>query len=702
MTQPSPELIREVPGQRRVSRTFVAGQPCVTRVLLHTRISPGLGPLVEKIVLQGHGSMLGIIPEELQLTLEGYRVAARLPRDVGPQLPWTRAVAAGVDAEGHVTISTGWIEGTPLHHVPSPTPDLARVRALDALRILLLLHGRLVTYGDFKSENLVLRPDGTIALIDLDTLREVAEPAGWAPTRDLTRSWAAPEQENAHRTYLASDLWSWARLVEHLFPAGAPAAWRGALSACRREDPLARPRTDVLLGHLELGTELVDWRGRPVGETAGADLPEAGAGREPGSASLYAMGGVTDRVPEPAFAGAPAPAGATERVPENTSPKLVNGATERVPDITAGRVTAVEAREVTNTATRPRAKARGRGCLWWVLAAFVAPFSLCAGIAITVDRTRVAEANEAAADTLAALKAHKTRAELNRDRTQRDTLRGMADAAFATRATPRTAAVRALATVWSQGWQDSGREWSQARYDEGWATLEGGAAREPESMLARGTLEAAACRLDRTSVTAAAACTHALETLSALQARLPADAEHNWLRMEAAWTEVLVRSELVAQAATAGLLPERDTQLAAARDLCVRAEPWLPYAPVNGPELLQDCLRLSGAAADVPSWFRWADLLVGVDVADGALSETTVRHLYGSGGAGCDDTSVSKRKGAWQVKGSHWCVALGHAARGCRESAASSAIEGRVYEPARPWDSFDTALAGRPASSCVP
>jgi hypothetical protein len=99
----------------------------------------------------------------------------------------------------------------------------------------------------------------------------------------------------------------------------------------------------------------------------------------------------------------------------------------------------------------------------------------------------------------------------------------------------------------------------------------------------------------------------AQEALRATAARLPADAEHNWLRMEAAWTEVLVRSELVAQAATAGLLPERDTQLAAARDLCVRAEPWLPYAPVNGPELLQDCLRLSGAAADVPSWFRWAD-----------------------------------------------------------------------------------------------
>ena len=257
-------LIREVPGYRRVYRNEIGGEVCVTRVLLTSRISPTLGPLVEKIVLHGHGSMLGIIPEELQLTLEGYRVAARLPANLGPPLPWTRAIAAGVTEDGHVAISTRWIEGSPLHDLPAPGPEEARSRALDALRILVALHARLVSYGDFKSENLVLRPDGSIALIDLDTLREVAEPTAWAPTRDLTRSWAAPEQVQAQRTYLASDLWAWARLVGHLFPAGPPESWIMALNACAVREPLARPRTEALLSHLELDTPLVDWMDRPV------------------------------------------------------------------------------------------------------------------------------------------------------------------------------------------------------------------------------------------------------------------------------------------------------------------------------------------------------------------------------------------------------------------------------------------------------
>ncbi len=683
MTEPdaAPRLIREVPGQRRVSRALVGGQPCVTRVLLHTRLSPGLGPLVEKIVLHGHGSMLGIIPEELQLTLEGYRVAARLPRDVGPPLPWTRAVAAGVDPEGHAWISTGWIEGTPLHHVPAPDPEDARVRALDALRILLLLHGRLVTYGDFKSENLVLRPDGTIALIDLDTLREVAEPTGWAPTRDLTRSWAAPEQEHAQRTYLASDLWSWARLVEHLFPGGAPDPWRGALDACRFPDPLRRPRTDALLAHLELGGALVDWNGRPV-ESGGAAAH---------GASTYEGGGTTERVPDNT------PAWTMERVPD--------GATERVPDTTTGPRTPATLRPATPVKvveeTAPRPRRTSYGCLWWFLGAVAAPFALCAGLGIAWDRAQVAEANAAADDALAALKANKTRPELNRDKTQRDVLRGMAEDAYEVRGTPRSAAVRALATVWSQGWQDSGQTWSEARFAEGMRAVEAAPAREPEALLARATLEGAACRLDRDSVTAAVSCAHALDTLADVMKRLPADAEHHWMRVEAAWTEILVRSELVAQATAAGN-PEAATHLDAARDLCTHAETWLPYAPVNGPELFQDCLRLAGAADDVERYLRWGDLLLDADRADGVVSQSTLRHLYGGGGLGCEATSVEKRRGDWTVRGPAWCVALGHAARGCRDLAWYAAIQGRVDEPGHPWTALDDALMRfDPAAACV-
>lgn len=680
MTHAAPigaRLLREVPGQRRVSRTLVDGQECVTRVILHTRISPTLGPLVEKIVLHGHGSMLGIIPEDLQLTLEGYRVAARLPRDVGPPLPWTRAVAAGVDPEGHVTVSTAWIEGTPLHHLPPPPPDEARARALDALRILLALHGRLVTYGDFKSENLVLRPDGTIALIDLDTLREVAAPTAWAPTRDLTRSWAAPEQERAQRTYLASDLWSWARLVGHLFPDGAPDAWRDALAACHHPDPLRRPRTDLLLAHLELGNPLLDWHGEPA---IGAAVPTRDA----------ALDGATERVPEGS-----APPGATERVAEKPS-----FATERVPEptrIDPARHAPPTPVVVETTLTKARPRTGPSGCLLGTLGLVVAPFALCAGVGIYIDRGNVSDANAAAEEAMSALKANKTRADLNRDKGQRAVLLGLAEDAWSIRKTPDSAAVRALATVWSQGWQDSGRAWDEAAYTATLAVLDDAPAHRPEALLARATLEGAACRLDRDAVTSPARCARALDALEDFQRRLDDDAEHHWLRVEAAWTEVLVRMELVTQAAG---LPEAATHLDAGRAICTRAEPWLPYAPVNGPELFQDCLRIAGTAGAVDDYLRWGKLLLDDDLFDGTLSKTTLGHVYGGGGSGCEATIVEKRRGEWQVRGPAWCVALGHATRGCRELAWTSAIDGRVTDPSRPWTALDDALA-RPGASAV-
>ncbi|MES2638194.1 MAG: hypothetical protein V4850_01880 [Myxococcota bacterium] len=669
-------LLREVPGSRRVSRTWVAGQECVTRVLLSTQVPTDLGPLVEKIVLHGHGSMLGLIPDDLQLTLEGYRVAAWLPSDLGPPLPWTVAVAAGVDAEGHVSISTGWIEGDPLHLLPAPSPEVARARALDALRILVALHACLVTYGDFKSENLVLRPDGSIALIDLDTLREVAHATSYAPTRDLTRSWAAPEQERDQRTYLASDLWSWAQLVEHLFPAGAPAEWRSALDACRLHDPLRRPRTEYLLAHLELGAPLVDWLDRPTPPP-------------PGTA--------TERMPEVTSSFSPSPTSPGGRAPFET---------ERVPERT-GDTGGVGFREVTSTGTHTTATTVAprrvqAGCLWGAFAAIALLMLTCGGLAFTWDQSRIADANTAAAEALEAMKANKTRPELNKDRSQREKLRTMAEDAWAIRETPRSAAVRALATVWAQGFQDSSEGWKPERYEAALAAIEPVASsRQPEAQLARGTLDAAVCRLNRLDTTAPVHCGRALAGLEELQEALPADAEHHWLRMEAAWTEVLVRSELVSQARNAGL-PSDAKQLDAGRARCTQAEAWLPYAPVNGPELFQDCLRLASAALDVDQYLHWADLLVRADMADGAVKKSTIKHLYVGGGIGCESSTVDdKRRGEWPVKGKPWCLALGHAARGCWDSAATVVYRDRSDDPDHPWDTLLASAPHGTPSTCV-
>jgi hypothetical protein len=660
-----------------VSRTRIGDEECVTRVLLSTQVPPALGPLVQKIVLQGHGTMLGMIPEDLQLTLEGYRVAARLPTDAAR--PWTHAVAAGVDANGHVYVTTRWIEGTPLHHVPPGPPDEARRFAIEALRILALLHARLVTYGDFKSENLVLRPDSHVALIDLDTLREVAGPVSYAPTRDLTRSWAAPEQEREQQTFLASDLWAWARFVETRFVDGSPPEWRTALDACRLGDPLRRPRTDVLLAHLEGGgaDALVDWLDRPT--------PPA---------STH-----TERVPESPTGPVAPPLFETVRVPESREH------TGDLPgDLPGGRTSPTLSPVTGPLPVAPPRKKRttGYGCLQAFLVAVALPILSCAGLWFAWDRVQIARADEAAQETMVALEAYKTRPEINRQKGQREYLERLADDAWEIRHTPTSSAVRALATVWAQGWQDSGRTWSADRYQAGENALsmvEG--ENLPEALLARATLEAGACRLHRLDATAPVHCARSLATLATFGDKLPAGDDANWLRVEGAWTAVLVESELAATA-TAARLPDAGAHLSAGLERCVAAEPWLPYAPVNGVELLQDCLRLAGASDALGQYRHWADLLVAADRSDGAVTPATLGHLYTAAGSGCDAVTLDKRRGDWLVRGgTPWCVAVGHAARHCWASAVAASRD-RDSDPAHPWAAFDALLASpEPETACV-
>ncbi|MFZ5478816.1 MAG: protein kinase domain-containing protein [Myxococcota bacterium] len=634
-------VLREVAGARRVLRTRLEGVACVTRVLLGARVDPGLGPLVEQAARFGRGSLAGV-PEELLLTLEGYRVAARLPH---PDPRWPDTLAAGVNEDGYAFVTTRWIEGVPLHQAaPLALPDRRRV-ARAVLAVLAELHARHIAHGDLKPENVVLTPDGGVAVIDLDTLREVGGPGIPAITRDLTRSWAAPEQQAQQRTWLASDLWAWSKVVAQLFPEGAPEAWRTALDACRLADPMRRPRTDVLLRALDEGGELEDWAGRPT----------------PGERD--ATGVMAEQT-----------AVSTERVPEAVR-------TERVPETTPSEPT---------LSPRPAARPRRWGCLHVAVAAVVAPVATCGGLAAWIDHRNVIEANRLADESMAALKAHKVRRELN-DAGQRGALRAMAEGAWEVRHTPRSSAVRALAVVWAQGWQDAGRAWDAAKYAEGLDAVDAVEdSRQPEALLARGTLYGAACRLNRRDATAAAACDRALDALADFQARLPEDAASHWLRVEGAWTEVLVRTEIATQQLDAGL-PEATAVLAGALERCDAAGVWLAWAPVNGPELVQDCLRVAGLAGDVDRWLALADRLVAPDAADG-LERATVWHLYTGAGRGCEVTTVEKRRGEWAVKGSPWCVAMGHAARRCWASA-DAAADARAQDPDRPWTELDEWIA---------
>jgi hypothetical protein len=668
------EMIKEVADARRILRTRIDGADAVTRILLATTVPSAREGLVKGAVLQGKGSLNGI-DARLADTLEGYRVAARLSH---PDPRWPTALAAGVLPSGHVYITMRWMPGTALHKLPDGLPYHQRVQiAVDVASLLAELHAQRVVFGDLKAENLVLGPDGQVSVIDLDTLREVVSATEPVITTDATPKWAAPEQNERHETFLASDLWSWANLLGALFPDGPPETWRGAVAACRARDPGRRPTAASLVAHLLDAAE-------PLRDATGTmiDAEQALAAAERADSDpMPPVEGPTDRVLDAAPINE-----ITVRVADDGAP---------VAERTAERVAPVR--------SAARLGFRMPGCFGLLGIVGAGAIALCVGPIAWWDHTRVTEANRLADEALAAWKAHKTNASMN-GRSKREELLALAEAAWEVRATPHAAATRALATVWARGWQDSGHKWK----DEHWvadaaavqAAEESG---EPEAMLAEAVLYGARCRMRDTDPTVGAACTRARDASKRFHAALPAGAEHHWIRTEAAWTEVLVLGDLSHREEKAGLPSAADT-LSEALDVCDRSTEWRTWAPVNGPELVQDCLRIAGRKGDFARYMTYAGELVDVDrgTKDGKLRPSTVEHIY-TAWEGCADTTVRRvRKGAdWMVKGDDWCLAIGAAARGCGALAKTYAsLPALLRAGERPWGQIST-LAASDDSTCA-
>lgn len=653
--------LREV-AEREVWQGTFGEVRCVTRILRGRAMVPGFARALETAVVEGRGSYAAL-GDDIAMTVEGYGVAARLMGDPGTPPRWPRALAAGLTAAGLPFVTTQWIEGTPLHEL---TVALGPVEADAALRSLVdsldALHARLVAFGDLKLANLVLRPDGGLALIDLDTVREVPAPDGGAPTRDRTVNWAAPEQLHGGQTWLASDVWALRRLITSLFPEGPPAPWPELALACGHPDPLCRPTAHSCRAFLAGEGDLVDVYGRDCSEHAGG----AGAAGPFAAHADMSAPAATERVEEAA------PAAATERVADPPAPAPQR---TRAPPAPA--------------APQPAES----GCLGAIysmgkVAAAVGALSalLCCGGLAWWDASLNEEADRKAEELLGELKLHKIDP-LKNGAGERERLAAGATALWDDRPTSRTCAVRALATVWEQRWQfDSA--WSQADYDEGSAAANNPLCRaEPEVALARTTLHAGACRRRFSPALSAADCALAMDAAAEFWKRVPASEGHHWMRVEAAWQEVRSAS------ATAGRMlelknPEGVPAAQSAMERCIEAEPWLPFAPVNGPELLDECMVVAGYVGEVGPYLHAAELrLASLPSEEHKTARRRVlTSLYQAAGLGCHDTRVTwNRKGSLQAVGAAWCVALGHLARGCVTESAQTMAEGALGDTTHPW-----------------
>jgi hypothetical protein len=244
--------------------------------------------------------------------------------------------------------------------------------------------------------------------------------------------------------------------------------------------------------------------------------------------------------------------------------------------------------------------------------------------------------------------------------------------------------------VWEQGWQDANRKWDATRYETAVAALSSAGEREPATWLARATVEGGACRLNRADAMSAGHCDRALEAISKLNTVLPASNDWSWLRVEAAWTEVLVRGELAEQAVNARSA-EAPQRLTAVLGACDAATPYLEYGPVNAAELEQDCLNYAGLAQDWRTYYDIADSLF----SRSGVNKTTVTHAYRAAGEQCADTTATLKRSDWVIKGPAWCTAVGHAARGCVALASDAIAKNSPLYPDLQWGQLAASLNGR-------
>jgi len=142
--------------------------------------------------------------------------------------------------EGNVCIVMDYIEGVKLSDLIKKKPEIVKRNAFDftisLMHALEALHERQnpIIYRDMKPDNIMVRPDLTVCLIDFGTAmlfrkREKERSLG-------TKNYAAPEQIRGHFG-VRSDIYSLGKTMEKMDPGLKDGAMRAVIKKAVNEDP---------------------------------------------------------------------------------------------------------------------------------------------------------------------------------------------------------------------------------------------------------------------------------------------------------------------------------------------------------------------------------------------------------------------------------------------------------------------------------
>lgn len=648
-------LLRQ--GQDRlVFRTTVDGREAVTRVLAE-RLSDWTEPMILE-ACRGGAVSFSTLPWDVSVVLEGYRARALLGDCTGlPEVlagGLTRDASPDSGGGGFAWVTTEWIEGTKLDAAAPAMDEAARFEALCQLTsILESMHSKKVGHGDLKPGNVVVGPGGDVHLIDLDTLRSFPSWSAPVPTTDFTMSWAPPEMQAEHKTWLSSDIWALGAVAMSILTGanpgdlssleGLPEPWRAAVEACLRPSPFHRPAAAQLLRVLEGADEpLLDWFGEPVDPVELAAAEQDSAVADDGTVRVSEVSGTPSRRRSNIKVGDQGRLAEVQRLDDDglmvrsqRRPAPVEAPAEAEPEEPGGQ-----------------AIRWMRTFLIALLLVFGLGVAAAAGMAylawtdLEERRTEEEEASVAAEALLQRLREHKTVLDLN----TRDEVKAIRDAGSELRATAdsdQAAAVHALAFVWAQGWHFSAAKWNEEGFLAGEAVSRAAIGRtdRTEALLAHGILTGAACRLAPESSFSRkwSYCQESRQTFDRAVSQLSRRNDGDWLWVEVLWASVMVDSAIAFQHRRGGKMDEAESDLKRAARMCDTAWDRLEGAPINGDELAEDCISAAGGLGRFDDYVRWSYRVLSRDsaTAKGRRPSTrALRHVVRGGHSDCAALSV--------------------------------------------------------------
>ncbi len=259
-------------------------------------------------------------------------------------------------------------------------------------------------------------------------------------------------------------------------------------------------------------------------------------------------------------------------------------------------------------------------------------------------------ANALAAEVWNDLKRYKTDPVINAQDEALDAIVERAEQALVLARTGDTVGVHALARLWQQKWQYAAWRvgWSDRRFREGERitdeALEGW--RPPEVLLARGLLASGACRkmADDREPERQRWCEEALEVLDEALAKNGDNRDREWLAVEIQWAAIMTEVDLAGHVDKAGDMTKARRIYHSAMERCEKSWPKLGAAPVNGRELVEDCLAAAGPVQEFRKYLEWSDWLIEKDLrTNNRVTRSTRQHIVLAVDPACNGVRFNSR-----------------------------------------------------------